>query len=75
MDFVTTAPAELSCAVAEPLHDETTFYTVETVKRIALKVSDVSGDLNITVKLTPESVSNPTAVADYDIGMSNWEIQ
>ncbi len=74
IDFITSDAAELSCAVAEPLNDGTRFDTVETIKRIAVKLSNVSGDITITAKLTPDSVVNPSDVADYDVDMSTWTI-
>ncbi len=74
IDFITSHAAELSCAVAEPLNSETRFDTVETVKRLALKMSDVSGDITITAKLTPGTVPNPSDVTDYDVDMSTWTI-
>ncbi|MBR3761782.1 MAG: discoidin domain-containing protein [Lachnospiraceae bacterium] len=69
----TVEATEFTYAVAAPLHEETTFVNAETAKRIAIKFN-ASGDLNITVKLTPDTVYNPTAVGEYNKSIAEWSI-
>lgn len=74
MDFITDQKAVLSCSTAEPLNSATAFNQKETAKRIALEIDTSSETLNITVKLTPASVVNPSDVKDYDKSMSLWSV-
>ncbi len=74
MDIITSVPGVVSYDVAKPLNSETVYNTVETVKRLQIYFADVTGDVNITVKMTPNSVVNPTDVADYNVDMSTWTV-
>ncbi len=74
MDIITNVPGVVSYDVASPLNDATIYNTVETVKRLQIYFEDVTGDLNITVKMTPDSINYPSDVADYNVNMSTWTI-
>ncbi len=73
MDIITSVPAVVSYDVAKPLHDSTLF-EAETVKRLQIYFESVTGDVNVTVKMTPDTVVNPTDIADYNVDMSTWTI-
>lgn len=74
IDYVTTQPATLSYEVAGPIYDATQNLDSETATQIALKFTGITGDLAITAKFTPDTVTEGSDVTDYAKSMLEWEI-
>lgn len=75
LDFTSNVKGEISCDVAKPLPTSPNpdGNSTTTSKRIMIKLSG-NGNVNLTVKLTPDDVTNPTPVSAYDMPISSWTV-
>ncbi len=76
LEWASTVPVEASFAPAEALPSspvQTDGYQPQNYRRIFLK-ANTNGEYTITVKLTPLSVTVPSALADWDKPIAEWEI-
>ncbi len=46
----------------------------EQIGRVVIKITGATEDVNITAKVTPDGVANPTPLSDYTNGISTWEL-
>ncbi len=76
MDIITNKACQVYSELAAPLTQGTIYnaVTVVTATRIAIKFTDVEGDITITTKLTPDTVVNPSSVDAYNVDISTWTI-
>lgn len=74
IDYVTNKPAEFSAEIAKPISAKTQYVDLETARQIALVFKGIEGDLEITAKMTPETVALPSALSEYVKPIKEWTI-
>ena len=76
LEFVANTNAEISVTSSYPLPTspivENDRYA--TANRIIIKMPKANGDVAITVKLTPDSLWNPSDVSAYNAPIDTWQI-
>lgn len=76
LEFASSTNAEISAGLALPLPTSPVVENDRSgdANRICIKMPKANGTVTITVKLTPDSLWNPSSVADYNTPIDTWEI-
>ena len=76
LEFISNTAAEISVGDSVPLPTSPVVEkdSIGGANRICIKMPKASGDVSITVKLTPDNLWNPSTVTDYNIPIDIWNI-
>ena len=75
IEYISNKPLEIVVAENQTMHKNSSIIprVIDSGYKIYAKVTG-KGEVNITAKYTPNLVTNPTPVTDYDMPLTEWEI-
>lgn len=74
LDYTTNMPAEFSAEIARPIFEKTQYLDLENARQIALVFKGIEGELEITAKMTPETVALPSELSEYVMPVKEWTV-